>query len=112
MNNITEIIGKRLLAYREQASLSREQLAEKAGIHPNYVGVLERGDSSATLETVGKVARALNLSFETLFANILAGKNESDGIMQEFHDLILPLPNEEKHIVYNLMKGTIEYKHK
>ena len=56
-----EIIGKTVLKYRKKAGLSQEALAEKADIHPNYIGRIERGECSATLEVLLKIGKALNV---------------------------------------------------
>ncbi len=49
------------MKYRKKAALSQEGLAEKADIHPNYVGRIERGECTATLTILVKIAKALNL---------------------------------------------------
>jgi transcriptional regulator with XRE-family HTH domain len=56
-----EIIGGAVLKYRKKAGLSQEALAEQADIHPNYVGRIERGECSATVEILLKLAKALNV---------------------------------------------------
>jgi transcriptional regulator with XRE-family HTH domain len=79
MAEIAKIIGERIRAYRTKAGLSQENLAERAGRHSTYIGQLERGEKNATLESIEKVARALDVSFETLFMHIISGlaQNES-----------------------------------
>lgn len=49
------------MKYRKQADLSQEALAEKADIHPNYVGRIERGECTPTITILVKIAKALNL---------------------------------------------------
>src|SRR5437870_4215431 len=39
----TKILGETILRYRTQAGLSQEKLAEKADLHPVYIGKIERG---------------------------------------------------------------------
>jgi transcriptional regulator with XRE-family HTH domain len=59
--NQREVIGKTVLKYRNKAGFSQETLAEKADIHPNYVGRIERGECSATLEILVRLAKVLNV---------------------------------------------------
>jgi XRE family transcriptional regulator, regulator of sulfur utilization len=59
--NQRQAIGQAILKYRKNAGLSQETLAEKADIHPNYVGRIERGECSATLTILIKIAKALNV---------------------------------------------------
>ncbi len=60
MSEIAKIIGQRIRNYRTQKGLSQEKLAELAGCHPTYIGQLERGEKNATLESVEKIASAIN----------------------------------------------------
>lgn len=53
--------GARLRELRLERDISQEKLAEMAGLHRNYVGVLERARQSATLDAICKLAAALNV---------------------------------------------------
>ncbi len=44
---------------RIRQQLTQEGLAELAGLHHNYVGLVERGKSAAALDTVEALATAL-----------------------------------------------------
>jgi len=55
------LFGKRLRELRLERELSQEKLAEMADLHRNYVGVLERGVQSASLDAICKLAAALRV---------------------------------------------------
>jgi DNA-binding XRE family transcriptional regulator len=63
-------IGREIRRHRRRLGLSQEQLAERAGLHRNYVGFLERGERNASLTTLFALARSLNVSLTELFANL------------------------------------------
>ena len=65
-----EIIGATVLKYRRRAGLSQEALAEKADVHPNYVGRIERGECSATVGILLRVAKALEIRPYKLFLRL------------------------------------------
>ena len=67
MNTITNIVGQRLRAYRLQQGMTQEELAEKADLHPTYIGQAERGEKNLTLLSLEKILIALNLSFSEFF---------------------------------------------
>lgn len=64
--------GREIRRHRQALGLSQEQLAERAGLHRNYVGFLERGERNASLTTLFSIARALGLSVGQLLAEVPA----------------------------------------
>lgn len=56
-----EDIGKKLKAAREKKGLTQAEVAEKAGIHPNYYARVERGEVDARANILEKIARALGV---------------------------------------------------
>lgn len=46
---------------RLELGLSQEELAELAGVHRTYVGMLERGEKNATIYNIERVAKALRV---------------------------------------------------
>jgi transcriptional regulator with XRE-family HTH domain len=47
--------------------MTQESLAEKAGISPEYISRIERGNTSPSFETIFRVAEALQVRVKTLF---------------------------------------------
>ena len=73
---LRHIIGERIKNKRKEKGWTQEQLAEKTGMHPTYVGKMERGDKSATLDSLEKVVNALDLSYVELFKDIQPSSDE------------------------------------
>ena len=53
-------LGEAIRNRRRKLSLSQEELAEKANCHRNFIGYLERSEKSMTIDTLVRLARALN----------------------------------------------------
>lgn len=70
MSEIAKTIGQRVRNYRIDKGLSQEKLAELSGCHPTYIGQVERGEKNATLESIEKIASAMNISLAQLFEKI------------------------------------------
>ncbi len=109
MNNISNIVGERIRTYRNRLNLSQETLAEKCKLHPTYIGQLERGEKKPSIETIEKVCRALNISMDLLFKNIVTGNLEEENAI-ECYNLISKMPKNEQPIVVNLIKDIVKYK--
>jgi transcriptional regulator with XRE-family HTH domain len=60
------IFGEHLRNLRGSAGLSQEALAEIAGLHRNYIGHIERGEKTASLDVLVRLAAAFRLSLPEL----------------------------------------------
>ena len=60
------LLGERIRIFRKDAGFSQEVLAEKADLHHNYVGELERGEKAATIDSLLKIAKALRIRVRDL----------------------------------------------
>ena len=108
MSDIAKIIGQRIRNYRTQKGLSQEKLAELAGCHPTYIGQLERGEKNATLESVEKIASAMDISLSELFDKL--GKSGSDNIAAKCYDLVASKNEAEQKQLYKMLQEMDKYK--
>lgn len=51
---------------RKLAGLSQEAFAFKCGFDRTYMGIIERGEKSPTLNTLDKIAKGLNIPLSHL----------------------------------------------
>lgn len=63
---ILEVFGQNVRTFRVEQGLSQEQLAEKAGLHRTYIGMIERAEKNITLCNIEKIALALNVDIKSL----------------------------------------------
>jgi transcriptional regulator with XRE-family HTH domain len=57
--SLREIVATNLRRLRHAKGMSQEELADRAGINRNYVGMLEREQHSATVDMLEKLAEVL-----------------------------------------------------
>lgn len=56
-----EIVARNLRKFRQAKGLSQEEVAHRAEINRNYVGMLESGQHAATTDMLDKLAEALEV---------------------------------------------------
>ena len=64
--NILEIFGGNVQKYRKERQVSQEKLAELAGVHRTYIGMIERAEKNITLCNMEKIAKALGVEIKDL----------------------------------------------
>ncbi len=56
---LVEVFAAHVRMRRMALGLSQEQLAERAGVHRTYVGMLERSEKNVTIYNIERIAKAL-----------------------------------------------------
>lgn len=62
--------GKRVRDERAKQGLSQEELAERAGVHRTYIGMVERAEKNITLANMKRIAQALELTISDLLKGV------------------------------------------
>lgn len=62
--------GGKVRQERRKKKWSQEELANHAGLHRTYIGMIERAEKNITLENIAKIAQALDLEIVDLFKKI------------------------------------------
>jgi transcriptional regulator with XRE-family HTH domain len=61
VDTLSPELGQTIRRYRLAAGLSHEELAERAELHRNHVGFLERGERSPTVDVLVRIGEALGV---------------------------------------------------
>ncbi len=71
--------GRAIRRRRRELDLSQEELAEKSGLHRNYISGIENGERNPSLKNIAKLVAALEISVSDLFVNYrIEVKGESE----------------------------------
>ena len=108
MSEIAKTIGQRIRNYRVEKGLSQEKLAELSGCHPTYIGQVERGEKNATLESIAKIASAMNISLAKLFEKV--GDSSADSYPMKCYELVASKSKPEQEYLYKMLVEIDKYK--
>ena len=64
--DLTTEVGSRIRYHRKEHKLSQEELAERSGLHPSYIGQLERGIKKPTIDSLYKITKGMDLSISEI----------------------------------------------
>lgn len=70
IETLAQRMGVVIRALRAEANLSQEELAARCGLHRTYIGSIERGEKTITIETAQKLARAFDITLTQLFERL------------------------------------------
>lgn len=60
--------GQRIAELRKEMGISQEVLAFNCKFDRTYIGYIERGEKSPTINTIARLAKGLNISLHELFS--------------------------------------------
>src|SRR4029077_7698696 len=81
------LFGERVRNRRAELNMTQQHLAERAGLHLSYIGSLETGDRNPSLDTMARVAIALNCDVSDLVRGVqeAAGRKGSASELPAAH---------------------------
>jgi len=65
--DLKTLLGMAIKTHRASLGISQEELAYRAGLHRTYVSDLERGVRNPSVDSIGKIVHALEVSVSSLF---------------------------------------------
>jgi len=84
-------IGENIRAARKSKNLTIDTLSELVGISPSFLGTLERGESSLSVETLMGICRTLGVSSDSIILN--QEPTPMPAVVADMKDVIMTLLN-------------------
>ena len=100
------LVGEKIRDCRLAIALTQQQLAEKVGITPRYLGDIERGSKVPKLETFIRLLNGLNASADYVLMDVLNSAYKLKASMLE--ESIESLEPEERAKIMNILENMIE----
>lgn len=106
--DITKELGLRIRYYRKEQHMTQERLAEICNLHPTYIGQLERGEKNATVESVYRIAKGLDIPISKLLEKVEYLENDSTNIALNIYQLIVPLSHDKQKHIEKIVQEIVE----
>jgi len=102
MSELVQQLGERIRQLRKEKNLSQDALGERANLHNNYIGQVERGEKNVTIDSLSKIAAGLEVSLEELFRHIDPMEGEDD--LAQIHRLLAERPAVDHTMALKVMQ--------
>lgn len=100
-------LGERIREERKRLNLTQAQLAEDIDISDTYMGAIERGERSLTLDTLVRLVNRLGVTVDYMLSDSVSD-NDSN-IMEQFKQVIDCQPLERKQMAINVLRTIFSY---
>lgn len=95
-------LGKRIREERLKLNLTQEKLSEQIGISVSYIGQIERGERSPTLQTLVLLANELGVTIDYLLQDSVVIEDEN--YLKMFAQAISGRSAKEKQMALDIIK--------
>lgn len=104
MSDIAKQLGQRIRELRTQRHMSQEELSFKAGISPAHLGQIERALKNPTVDTLAKIAAALDIPISYLFTMDTASVEPQNTTVGKISAQLLGMSEEEQKDILRIIR--------
>ena len=102
MKNDKILLGARIKELRKQKKLSQNILSEKVDIGPKHLSQIEVGHSFPSLDTLTKIAKALQVEMKDFFEFV--PETTKRDLVQSILKLLQEADTEKLRLIYKIIK--------
>lgn len=100
-------LGARIREERLRLNLTQAQLAEAVDISDTYMGAIERGERSLTLDTLVRLVNRLGVTVDYMLAESVTDSDSN--IMEQFKQIIDGQSMERRQLAINMLRTLFAY---
>ncbi len=104
-----EKLEKRIREERLKLNLTQVQLAEAINISDSYMGAIERGERSLTLDTLMRLVNRLGVTIDYLLSDSVGDDTNDNVIINQFKQIINGQPKERKLMALDVLRTIFRY---
>ena len=100
-------LGKRIREERLKLNLTQAQLAESIDISDTYMGAIERGERSLTLDTLVRLVNRLGVTVDYMLSDAVSGHDIN--LIEQFKQIIDGQSMERKQMAIGILRTVFSY---
>ncbi|MEE0111230.1 MAG: helix-turn-helix transcriptional regulator [Oscillospiraceae bacterium] len=104
MSDITKQLGQRIRELRTEQHMSQEELSFKAGISPAHLGQIERALKNPTIDTIAKIAAALDIPIADLFTMNTVTTTPQNATVGKINAQLFSMSEEEQKDILRIIR--------
>ena len=98
-------IGARIRDFRNARNMSQETLALNSGMHPAYLGKVERGEKCPTVDTLHKLCTGLKIPLHELLDFDIENKPTSREALHRIENALVGIDDESAVKIAEIVEG-------
>lgn len=100
-------LGERIRQERRRLNLTQAQLAEDIDISDTYMGAIEHGERSLTLDTLVRLVNRLGVTVDYMLSDSVTDTDSN--IMEQFKQITDGQPLERKQMAVSVLRTIFSY---
>lgn len=100
-------LGRRIREERRRLNLTQAELAEAIDISDTYMGAIERGERSLTLDTLVRLVNRLGVTVDYMLADSVSDNDTN--IMEQFRQIMDRQPLSRKQMAISVLRTIFSY---
>ena len=104
---VQKTLGRRIREERLKLNLTQEKLAEDVNLSMAYIGQIERGERSLTLDNLVAVANRLGVTVDYLLSDSITAKDDAEYLI--LRQLLNGRTKKERALAVNMVKLMFGY---
>jgi len=100
-------LGERIREERLRLNLTQAQLAEAVDISDTYMGAIERGERSLTLDTLVRLVNRLGVTVDYMLSDAVSDTDAN--ILNQFKQIMDQQPLERKQMAISVLRTIFSY---
>lgn len=97
-------IGERIRYLRESRHMTQKKLADSIHISPSFMNRIEQGSSSASLDCICSIAKALEVTPQDILCDIFVYPDENSSIPEKIKITVEKFSPEKQQVLLDTLK--------